>query len=119
MVAHIRAGDLEGAVKRGLMDCIGCGSCAYVCPGHIPLVQFLNHAKGEMAARGRAKQKQTETKRLIEQRNARMEAIKRAKREQMEQRKREMAARKKAEAEAAAAQQAAPATEPVAAETES
>lgn len=122
MVAHIRAGDLEGAVKRGLMDCIGCGSCAYVCPGHIPLVQYLNHAKGEMAARGRAKQKQTETKRLIEQRNARMEAIKRAKREQMEQRKREMAARKKAEAEAAAQQATAtPATaaEPVVAETES
>lgn len=108
MVAHIRAGDLEGAVKRGLMDCIGCGSCAYVCPGHIPLVQFLNHAKGELAARGRAKQKQMETKRLAEHRNARMEAIKRAKREQMEQRKRELAARKHAEAEAAAAAKQAP-----------
>jgi electron transport complex protein RnfC len=66
MAAHIRVGDLDGAVGRGLMDCIGCGSCAYVCPAHIPLVQFFNHAKGEMAARGRAKQKQTETKRLAE-----------------------------------------------------
>jgi Na+-translocating ferredoxin:NAD+ oxidoreductase subunit C len=51
-----------GAVRLGLMDCIGCGSCAYVCPAHIPLVQYFNYAKGEMAARGRAKQKQTETR---------------------------------------------------------
>ncbi|NEV60601.1 electron transport complex subunit RsxC [Thiorhodococcus minor] len=116
MAAHIRVGDLEGAVERGLMDCIGCGSCAYACPGHIPLVQFFNYAKGEMAARGRAKQKQAETKRLAEQRTARMEAIKKAKREAMAKRKREMAAKKKAEAEQKAAAEAAPKAEPAPAE---
>ena len=100
MAAHARVGDLEGVVDLGLMDCIGCGSCSYVCPSHIPLVQYFNYAKGEMAARGRAKQKQTETKRLTEQRTLRMEAIKRAKRKAMERRKREAAAKK--------AQQAAP-----------
>ncbi|MCG6860907.1 MAG: electron transport complex subunit RsxC [Chromatiaceae bacterium] len=94
MVAHARAGDLEGVVKLGLMDCIGCGSCSYVCPSHIPLVQYFNYAKGEMAARGRAKQKQTETRRLIEQRTARMEAIKKAKREAMARRKKEAAEKK-------------------------
>ena len=103
MAAHIRANDPEKAVGLGLMDCIGCGSCAYVCPSHIPLVQFFNYAKGEMAARGRAKQKQTETKRLIEQRNERIAAIQRAKREAMAARKR------------ASAQQPSPA--PAAAET--
>jgi electron transport complex protein RnfC len=96
MAAHARVGDLDGVVQLGLMDCIGCGSCAYVCPSHIPLAQYFNYAKGEMAARGRAKQKQTETKRLMEQRTARMEAIKRAKREAMARRKQE-AAKKKAE----------------------
>ncbi|EXJ13492.1 electron transport complex subunit RsxC [Imhoffiella purpurea] len=106
MAAHTRVGDLEGAVGLGLMDCISCGSCAYACPGHIPLVQFFNYAKGEMAARGRAKQKQAETKRLAEQRTARMEAIKQAKREAMAKRKREMAAKKKAEAEKKAAAEA-------------
>jgi len=45
-----------------------------------------------MAARGRAKQKQIETKRLTEARTARMEAIQRAKREAMAKRKREAAA---------------------------
>ncbi|MBK5964529.1 electron transport complex subunit RsxC [Thiocystis minor] len=98
LAAHTRAGELEGAVSRGLMDCIGCGSCAYVCPAHIPLVQFFNYAKGEMAARGRAKQKQAETKRLIEQRTARIDAIQRAKREAMAARKREADAKKKAAA---------------------
>ncbi|MCG6896653.1 MAG: electron transport complex subunit RsxC [Thiocapsa sp.] len=93
MAARTRSGDLEGAVGLGLMDCIGCGSCAYVCPAHLPLVQFFNYAKGEMAARGRARQKLMETKRLAEQRSARMEAIKQAKREAMARRKREAAAK--------------------------
>jgi electron transport complex protein RnfC len=102
MAAFTRAGNLDGAVSHGLMDCIGCGSCAYVCPAHIPLVQYFNHAKGEMAARGRTKQKQAETKRLAEARAARVEAQKRAKREAMARRKREAEAQKAAEAEAMA-----------------
>lgn len=102
IAARIRAADLEGAVRLGLMDCIGCGSCAYVCQAHLPLVQFFNYAKGEMAARGRAKQKQAETKRLIEQRAARIEAIQQAKREAMAARKREADAKKKAAAAAQA-----------------
>jgi electron transport complex protein RnfC len=112
MAAHTRAGDLEGAVGLGLMDCIGCGSCAYVCPAHIPLVQFFNYAKGEMAARGRSKQKLLETKRLAEQRTARIEAIQRAKREAMAKRKREQAA---TQAAAKAAAPIAPADVPAAA----
>ena len=92
MAAHARAGDLEGAVKLGLLDCIACGSCSYVCPAHIPLVQYFNFAKGEMAARDRAKQKQAETKRLADGRTARIEAIQQAKREAMARRKREAAA---------------------------
>ena len=89
LVARARAADLEGAVRIGLMDCIGCGSCAYVCPAHIPLVQSINYAKGELAARGRARHKQIETKRLAEQRTARLEAAKRAKREAMARRKKQ------------------------------
>jgi electron transport complex protein RnfC len=89
MAANIRAGGLDASVGLGLLDCIGCGSCAYVCPSHIPLVQYFNYAKGELASRQRAKHKQGETKRLAEARTARMEAIKRAKREAMLKRKRE------------------------------
>jgi electron transport complex protein RnfC len=98
MAAHARSGDLDGVVALGLMDCIGCGSCSYVCPAHIPLVQYFNYAKGEMTSRGRAKQKQAETKRLTEQRTRRMEAIKRAKREAMARRKREAEEKKRRDA---------------------
>jgi Na+-translocating ferredoxin:NAD+ oxidoreductase RnfC subunit len=27
------------------MDCFECGACAYVCPSHIPLVQYFRVAK--------------------------------------------------------------------------
>jgi electron transport complex protein RnfC len=72
MATHIRAGDLNGAVRLGLKDCIGCGSCAYVCPAHIPLVHYFNYAKGELAARERAKLKQEATKQLADERAKRM-----------------------------------------------
>lgn len=97
MASHIRAGSLDSSVGLGLLDCVACGSCAYVCPSHIPLVQYFNYAKGELASRQRAKHKQGETKRLAEARTERMEAIKRAKREAMAKRKREADAKKAAE----------------------
>jgi electron transport complex protein RnfC len=109
MAANARAGNLDAVTKLGLMDCIACGSCSYVCPAHIPLVQYFNYAKGELANRQpptRAKHKQDETKRLIEQRAARMEALEVAKKEMMERRKREAAAKKAAAAAAKLAQEA-------------
>ncbi|WPL16026.1 Nitrogen fixation protein RnfC [Thiorhodovibrio winogradskyi] len=87
MAALVRAGQPKRALDAGLLDCIGCGCCAYVCPAHLPLVQYFVHAKGAMAERDRVKQKQMETKRLAEQRRARMEAIKAAKRAAMAERK--------------------------------
>jgi electron transport complex protein RnfC len=35
----------EMAQEHHLMDCFECGSCAYVCPAHIPLVQRFRGAK--------------------------------------------------------------------------
>ena len=99
MSRHIEAGDLPGAIKYGLKDCIACGCCAYVCPSRIPLVQYFNHAKGELAARDRARQLQEKTKQLAQARTVRLE------REAKE--KAEAAARRKAEREAAKARAAA------------
>jgi electron transport complex protein RnfC len=28
-----------------LMDCFECGACSYVCPSHIPLVQYFRLSK--------------------------------------------------------------------------
>lgn len=38
-----------------LMDCFECGSCAYVCPSNIPLVQYFRVAKGIVRERRSAK----------------------------------------------------------------
>jgi electron transport complex protein RnfC len=99
MSALIRAGELDAAVGWGLKDCIACGSCSYVCPAHIPLAHYFDHAKGELAARERAKMKQEATRQLAEQRSQRMA------REAQE--KAEAAARRKAERERAKAAKAA------------
>lgn len=93
MAARIRAGDLAASLDLELKDCIGCGTCSFVCPSKIPLVQYFNHAKGELAARERNKLKQEAIRELVEARAQRMA------REARE--KAEAAARRKAERERA------------------
>lgn len=93
MAARIRADDLEAAVGLGLKDCIGCGSCSYVCPSSIPLVHYFNYAKGELMAQARSKLKQEATRKLAEERNARMERIAREREEAAAARKAAKAAR--------------------------
>ncbi|MDR1936044.1 MAG: electron transport complex subunit RsxC [Candidatus Accumulibacter sp.] len=99
MARHVRGGDLEGAAKLGLRDCIACGCCAYVCPAHIPLVQYFAHAKGALAAEERARARAGAAKKLAQ---AKSERLAREARE-----KAELAARRKAEREAARAAEAA------------
>ena len=36
---------LQMAEEFHLMDCFECGACSYVCPSHIPLVQYFRLAK--------------------------------------------------------------------------
>jgi electron transport complex protein RnfC len=106
MAARIRVGDPAGAVDWGLKDCIACGSCSYVCPSHIPLVHYFNHAKGDLAARERLKMKNEATKKLADERSERMARIVREREEAARQRAAKKAAAdaaKKAAAEAVAA----------------
>jgi Na+-translocating ferredoxin:NAD+ oxidoreductase subunit C len=101
MGARVRAGDLEAAEKFMLGDCIACGCCAYVCPSHIPLVQYFNHAKGELWAKERDKLRSEAAKRLVEARAQRLEREAKEKAEAAARRKAERAAQKaKAAAEA-------------------
>jgi electron transport complex protein RnfC len=37
--------NLDGALKAGLMDCVECGACSYVCPARIKLVQRFRVGK--------------------------------------------------------------------------
>jgi electron transport complex protein RnfC len=73
MAARVRAGDLTGADHYGLKDCIACGCCSYICPSHTPLVQYFNHAKGELSAQQRTKLRQDATKVLAQARAERLE----------------------------------------------
>jgi len=83
MANRIRNNRLEAAVDIGLKDCISCGSCSYVCPSNIPLVHYFKYAAGELAARQQAQHKSEQTKKLIEERNKRMERIERQKAEEL------------------------------------
>ena len=44
----LEAGNLEKAKRFGLMDCIECGCCAFVCPAHIKIVQRVRLGKAEV-----------------------------------------------------------------------
>jgi electron transport complex protein RnfC len=47
----LESGDLDYAVTAGLLDCIECGSCSYVCPARIKLVQRFRVGKQRLRAR--------------------------------------------------------------------
>jgi electron transport complex protein RnfC len=56
---YARSGRYEEMLGLNLYDCMECGSCSYVCPSNIPLVQRFRVAKGilrEEAERARVKE---------------------------------------------------------------
>lgn len=107
---RIAVSDLAGALRLGVKDCITCGCCAYVCPSHIPLVQYFQHAKGELAALDRDKRQLESTRELINARTVRLEIEAKEKAALAARRTAEKEAT--AKAKAAAAQQAAIETKP-------
>jgi len=48
IVALVRHGRIAEAGEHHALDCIECGSCAYVCPAHINLVHWLRYGKSEL-----------------------------------------------------------------------
>ena len=51
----VEAEEFEMAEQNYVMDCVECGTCAYICPAKRPLVQHFRRAKGEILARRRKK----------------------------------------------------------------
>ena len=65
LVTLSEKGLFERAEKEGIANCMECGSCAYICPGNRPLLDYIRLGKSEVLkmARERAeKQKDTFTK---------------------------------------------------------
>ncbi|MCQ2611229.1 MAG: electron transport complex subunit RsxC [Treponema sp.] len=46
IIREMNAGNMDKAKQYGLMDCIECGCCAFVCPAHVKLVQRIRIGKG-------------------------------------------------------------------------
>lgn len=72
MAARAKVDDLDGAHEYGLRDCILCGCCSYVCPSHIPLVQYFQYAMGQQDERRQTARKADHIKQLTETRAARL-----------------------------------------------
>ena len=83
MAAFIRKDHLDVAAKLGVQDCFSCGSCSWVCPSHIPLVQYFNYAKGMLSVQAREAGKNERVKALSEARIGRLEKAAEAKRAMM------------------------------------
>ena len=43
--------NLEFAKAKGLLDCIECGSCSFICPSDVPLVQMFKLGKKKLRDR--------------------------------------------------------------------
>ncbi len=59
MNASLKANELEEAAGFGLLDCIECGACSFVCPSHIHLVQRFRVGKQLLRNARAAKQAST------------------------------------------------------------
>ena len=46
IVRELKSGNIERAKGFGLMDCIECGCCAFVCPAKVNLIQRIRLGKG-------------------------------------------------------------------------
>ena len=80
---YARAKDNEQLERHNLLDCIECGACAYVCPSHIPLVQYYRSAKGAIREAAKEKIRSDNSRARFEARQERLEreaAAKEAKR---------------------------------------
>lgn len=104
MASRARNGKVEDALDYGLLDCIACGTCSYICPASIPLTQYFNFAKGELARKKIEKEKAALTRELAQARQERLEREAREKKEAAARRKAEREAKRRA-AEAAKQQE--------------
>lgn len=80
-----RSKDFDRAQKYQLFDCIECGCCSYVCPSHIPLVQYYRYAKSEISAMQNAQQAADHARNRHETRLARIEREKHERAEKLAQ----------------------------------
>ena len=67
--------DLDALAAHGLMDCIECGCCDYVCPSQIPLAERFRESKPLLARRDKEQATANAARELFEARNERLERL--------------------------------------------
>jgi len=50
LAAFSKLGDKENAEAFDILSCVECGSCTYICPGNVPIVQYIRTVKGQILA---------------------------------------------------------------------
>ncbi|TCK01511.1 electron transport complex protein RnfC [Volucribacter psittacicida] len=68
-----RGEEHEKSEQYSLFDCIECGVCAYVCPSHIPLIQYFRQEKAKIWDIKHKAKLSEEAKERFEARQARLE----------------------------------------------
>jgi electron transport complex protein RnfC len=43
-------GNIEKCMSYNIMSCMECGSCSFICPGNVPIVQYIREAKDKIKA---------------------------------------------------------------------
>ena len=46
ILRELKAGNYAKARRFGLMDCVECGCCAFICPANVRIVQRIRLGKG-------------------------------------------------------------------------
>jgi electron transport complex protein RnfC len=73
--------------EYGLAACIECGCCDFVCPSHIPLVEWFRYGKGKLRNRTLESKATEQARKRFENRETRLLRVKRERAERMTQRK--------------------------------
>ena len=50
LARYVKFDDLAAAEKWGILDCVECGCCQYICPSKIPLVHWMRVGKNRIIA---------------------------------------------------------------------
>ena len=82
-----RNGLWEPAETYGLSACIECGCCDFVCPSHIPLVEWFRYGKSEQLRLTQESEASDRARRRFEEREARLLRVKQERAEKMARRK--------------------------------
>ena len=55
LMKYVKVDHLEEAERWGILDCVECGCCQYICPAKIPLVHWIRLGKNRVTSLKRQK----------------------------------------------------------------